>query len=324
MTQEPAAAPTTGSRLIYGCMGLGGSWEDGAYGAAEVRVAEAAVEAALDAGITRFDHADIYRRGSAETVFGEVLRRAPGLRERILVQGKVGIRLAEPGVIAHYDLSAASIRERVLESLERLGIERLDVLVLHRPDPLLEPAEVAEAVAGLQAEGLVGDVGASNMSAAQLAELQDALATPLVADQMEMSLARHGFADSAVLVNHPEGAIVDFPHGTLEHCRRHGIELQAWGSLAGGRYSGGAVATGDTAGAETAALVSRLAEERGVAREAVVLGWLMRHPAAITPVIGTTDPGRIRACADAEQVAASMTRSEWYDLYLAARGRPVP
>ncbi|WP_435770851.1 aldo/keto reductase [Nocardioides sp. SYSU DS0651] len=312
------------SRLVYGCMGLGGSWQDGAYGAREIEVAEAAVAAALDAGIDRFDHADIYRRGSAESVFGEVLRRAPGLRERIVVQGKVGIRLEEPGVVGHYDLSGGAIRERVAGSLERLGVDRLDVLLLHRPDPLAEPEEVAGAVAELQREGLVGDVGASNMSAAQLAALQDALATPVVADQLEMSLARPGFVDAAVLVNHPEAAETDFPHGTLEHCRRHGIELQAWGSLAGGRYSGGALPEDDPAAAGTAGLVARMAEEREVSREAVVLGWLMRHPARISPVIGTTSPDRIRACAEAASVAATMTRPEWYALYVSARGRPLP
>lgn len=307
MTDAPA------SRLIYGCMTLG-----------SVQAAEAAVEAALDVGINRFDHADIYGRGGAESVFGEVLRRSPGLRERIVLQSKVGIRLPEQGVVGHYDLGARAIREGVLGSLERLGTDRLDVLLLHRPDPLLEPAEVAEALAGLQEEGLVGEVGASNMSAAQLAVLQDALATPLVADQLEMSLARHGFVDSTVLVNHPEGVMTDFPHGTLEHCRRHGIEVQAWGALAAGRYSGGPSVEGDTAGAATAALVARLAEERGVPREAVVLGWLMRHPARIAPVIGTTSPERIRACAEAEKVAGSMTRVEWYELYTTARGSAVP
>ena len=312
-----------GSRLVYGCMGLGGSWEDGRYGAREIELAEEAVGAAVESGITRFDHADIYRRGSAESVFGEVLRRAPGLRERIRIQGKVGIRFAEGGAVGHYDLSPRAIREGVLESLERLGVERLDVLLLHRPDPLAEPAEVAEAVAELQRDGLVGDVGASNMSAAQLAALQDALDTPLVANQLEMSLARPGFVDSAVLVNHPDGARTDFPHGTLEHCSRHGIELQAWGSLAAGRYSG-ATADEDPAAAATVALVARMAADRGVTREAVVLGWLMRHPARIAPVLGTTSPDRIRACVAAEAVADAMTRVEWYDLYATARGKPVP
>jgi predicted oxidoreductase len=305
-------------------MSLGGSWEDGRYGPAEIDTAEAAISAALEVGIDRFDHADIYRNGSAESVFGEVLRRAPELRKRIRIQGKVGIRLPADGLVAHYDLSGGAIRERVLGSLERLGVDRLDVLLLHRPDPLGEPAEIADALAALLQEGLVGDVGASNMSAAQLAALQDALASPLVANQLEMSLERTGFVDAAVLVNHPEGVGVDFPHGTLEHCGRHGIELQAWGALARGRFSGGPLADDDSPAAATAALVARMAEQRGVAREAVVLGWLMRHPARIAPVLGTTSPERIRACADAEGVAATMTRPEWYELYCTARGRPVP
>ena len=310
------------SRLLYGCMGLGGSWADGSYGAAEIDGAERAVAAALDAGITRFDHADIYRRGSAEAVFGEVLRRAPDLRDRITLQSKVGIRLAEPGVGQHYDLSGEAIRTGVRRSLERLGTDRLDVLLLHRPDPLMDPAEVATAVADLRSEGLVGQVGVSNMSSAQIESLQDALGTPVVADQLEMSLARHGFVDAGVLVNHAEGIGVDFPHGTLEHCSRHSIELQAWGALAGGRYTG--APTADPNDIATAETVARLARAYDVPGEAVVLGWLMRHPARISPVIGTTDPGRIAACAQAAAVAVRMTRLDWYELHVTARGAPLP
>jgi predicted oxidoreductase len=253
-----------------------------------------------------------------------VLRRTPGLRDRIRIQGKVGIRLPKDDTVGHYDLGPQAIRAGVVASVERLGVDRLDVLLLHRPDPLGEPAEVADAVAELQQEGLVGDVGASNMSAAQLEALADVLATPLVANQLEMSLGRRGFVDSAVLVNHPDGAHVDFPHGTLEHCGRTGIELQAWGALAGGRYSGARTDEGDPAATATVELVTRMAADRGVAPEAVVLGWLMRHPARIAPVLGTTSPARIRACADAEAVAESLTRVEWYALYAAAAGRPVP
>lgn len=129
-------APVTGdTRLIYGCMALGGSWEPGPYQAEDIDAAEAAIEAALDSGITMFDHADIYRHGKAEAVFGEVLARTPGLRERITLQTKCGIRLAEgdrPGI---YDLRGASIVRRVEESLTRLRTDVIDVLLLHRPDP---------------------------------------------------------------------------------------------------------------------------------------------------------------------------------------------
>lgn len=159
------------------------------------------------------------------------------------------------------------------------------------------------------------------MSAHQMASLQDALATPLVADQLELSLARHGFVDSGVLVNHAEATAVDFPHGTLEHCRRHGIELQAWGALAQGRFSGRPRGPEDESAARA---VAGLAAAHDVAPEAIVLAWLMRHPARVSPVVGTTDRQRIRACAEAPRIAEQMSRQEWYDLYLAARGRPLP
>ncbi|WP_196780919.1 aldo/keto reductase [Nocardioides sambongensis] len=309
-------------RLIYGCMGLGGAGGDPGYDASDLAQAEAAVLAALEVGITRFDHADIYRGGSAEAVFGEVLRRAPDVRDLIEIQSKVGIRPGRDGGIQHYDLSGTAIRDGVHGSLERLGVDRLDVLLLHRPDPLAEPAEVAAALAGLRGEGLVDRIGVSNCSAAQILHLQQALDAPLVADQLQLSLHRHGFVDAGVLVNHPEAVGVDFPHGTLEHCAAAGIEIQAWGALAGGRYSGRPPE--QPAEAETSRLVAEQARRYGVAAESVVLGWLMRHPARISPVLGTTDPGRIRACGEAESVAARMTRPEWYALYTAARGRPVP
>src|SRR4051812_10090243 len=169
---------------LYGCMGLGGPWAAERYGAAEIRAAEAAVAAALDAGITWFDHADIYGHGKAEAVFGEVLARSPGLRARIGIQTKCGIRLGAPGF---YDLRGDSIRRRVEESLGRLRTDAVDVLLLHRPDALADPAEVAGALTSLHRQGLVRQVGVSNMSGAQIASLQARLELPLVANQLEMS-----------------------------------------------------------------------------------------------------------------------------------------
>lgn len=160
---------TSGGRLLYGCMGLGGSWDTEPYGARDIADAEAAIEAALDSGITTFDHADIYRHGKAEAVFGEVLARTPGLRERIVVQTKCGIRLADaerPGI---YDLSGPTIARRVEESLARLRTDVIDVLLLHRPDPLADPDDIAEALTSLHRQGLVRRFGVSNMGAVQMA-----------------------------------------------------------------------------------------------------------------------------------------------------------
>ncbi|WP_407709831.1 aldo/keto reductase family oxidoreductase [Arthrobacter nitrophenolicus] len=310
--------------LIYGCMGLGGSWSDEPHGSAHVDEAAAAVQAALDAGITLFDHADIYRRGKSEAVFGEVLAATPGLRERIRLQTKCGIRLSEPGLPGHYDLSRDAILERVNGSLERLRTDYVDILLLHRPDPLADPAEVASAVGQLMAEGKVRQLGVSNMSGAQIEVLQDRLETPVVANQLEMSLLKRAWLESQVLVNHPEHLDYSFPHGTVEYCTRHSITLQAYGSLARGVYTGAELESPTSADASTAELVAQLAGEYGTSGEAVLLGWLMKHPAGIAPVIGTVNPGRIRACADAAKIAAAMSRADWYRLWVTARGSNIP
>ncbi|MBW8487702.1 aldo/keto reductase [Actinomadura parmotrematis] len=293
---------TGGARVLYGCMGLG-----------DVGQAQAAVRAALDAGITAFDHADIYGGGRAEAVFGEVLAGDAGLRERITVQTKCGIR-PDLGV---YDLRGASITARVEQSLERLRTDVVDVLLLHRPDPLADPADVAAALTSLHRQGLVRAFGVSNMSGAQIALLQHHLELPLVADQLEMSLHRRDWVEAGVLVDTPESAEVGFPLGTVEYCMRHGVELQAWGALAQGRYTG-------REQNPTAELVARLAAAKGTTPETIVLWWLQRHPARIAPVIGTTNPDRIRACADAARREPDLTREEWYELWLSARGHRLP
>ncbi|WP_371483089.1 aldo/keto reductase family oxidoreductase [Kitasatospora sp. NBC_00315] len=304
-------------RPLYGCMGLGGGWDTSPFTAADIGHAEAAVEAALAAGITAFDHADIYRYGKSEAVFGEVLARTPGLRERIVLQTKCGIRLPEEGLPGRYDLRGPSILRRVEESLGRLRTDVIDVLLLHRPDPLADPQDIAAALAELHGQGLVRNFGVSNMSAAQIARLQAHLDVPLVVNQLEMSLGRRDWVEAGVLVNTPAAAGNGFPHGTLEHCAANGIRLQAWGALAQGRFTGSR---------ETPAgrLVAELAERRGTTPETIVLWWLQRHPAGIAPVIGTSRPERIGACRDAVQREPELTHEEWYELWIAARGAPLP
>jgi len=321
MTEQTAVA---NGRLLYGCMGLGGDWSPEPHEVTDVENAAAAVEAALDIGVTLFDHADIYRHGKAEAVFGEVLAGTSGLRERIQLQTKCGIRLNERGLETHYDLSADAIIERVNGSLERLRTDYVDILLLHRPDPLMDPAEVAAAVGKLMAEGKVRALGVSNMSAAQIEFLQDSLETPVVANQLELSLLKRDWLESTVLVNHPGAADYSFPHGTLEYCARHGITLQAYGALARGHYTGNPPERPTLAESATAQLLSDMARERDTTREAVLLGWLMKHPAGIAPVIGTANPDRIRACAGASRVAQTMTREEWYRLWTTARGSNIP
>lgn len=315
-------APVTGTtRLIYGCMALGGSWEPGPYRAEDIDAAEAAIEAALDSGITLFDHADIYRHGKAEAVFGEVLARTPGLRERVTLQTKCGIRLADgdrPGI---YDLRGATIARRVEESLARLRTDVIDVLLLHRPDPLADPQETAETLTSLRRQGLVREFGVSNMNAAQTAQLQRHLDFPLVANQLEMSLDRRDWLEDGVLVNTRAAATVGFPAGTVEYCVANGVRLQAWGALAQGRFTGRQETEGEHA---TAELLRTLAKAKDTTPETILLWWLQRHPAGIAPILGTGRPERIRACRDAALRAPDLSHEEWYSLWLTARGERLP
>ncbi|TQJ46470.1 aldo/keto reductase [Streptomyces sp. SLBN-115] len=304
-------------RLLYGCMGLGGGWDRQPWTAADVTHAEAAVQAALDAGFTAFDHADIYRHGKSESVFGEVLARASGLRDRIVLQTKCGIALPDGDRAGSYDLRGRTILRRVEQSLTRLRTDFIDVLLLHRPDPLARPQEIAEALRTLHEQGMVRQFGVSNMSAAQIALLRKSVDVPLVVDQLEMSLARRDWVESGVLLNTPAWAGGGFPHGTVEYCVAHDIQVQAWGPLAQGRFTGGA----DTPAAR---LIADLAARKGTTPETVLLWWLQRHPAGIAPVVGTTRPERILACRDAVHGTPALTHEEWYGLWTAARGAPLP
>ncbi len=316
------------SRISLGCMGFGGEWAPGPIYPEHIKQAEAAVEAALEVGINFFDHADIYRSGKAEKVFGELLKTRPGLRESIYIQSKCGIRFAESdSVPGRYDFSKSHIVQSVDGSLQRLGIEYLDVLLLHRPDPLMDPDEVGHALDTLHRSGKVRYFGVSNMNAGQIALLASGSTHPFIVNQLELSLLHTGFVDTGVHVNQVAAQANYFPDGTMEYMQLHDIQVQAWSPLARGYLSGRSVAEQAAADQSattqaTAALVARMAEEKGVSREAIAIAWLMKHPANIQPVIGTTNPERIKACAEALQI--ELTRDEWYHLYVTSRGTRLP
>ena len=312
------------SRLVLGCMPFGGGWNRDPLTKTDVLNAEKAVDAARAIGISMFDHADIYGMGKAEATFGAVLKNQPSLREQIVIQSKCGIRLGEGSLPGRFDFSEEHILEAVDGSLHRLGVEYLDVLLLHRPDPLMEPDEVAAAFGQLKAAGKVRYFGVSNMNVAQIRFLQHALPDQLAVNQLEMSLAHLHWLDHGIHVNQQAGTSVNFAEGLMEYCQMETIQLQAWGPLAQGRFSGRAVEGEPDNIRQTAALVTRMAAAKETTPEAIVLGWLMKHPAMIQPVVGTMNVERIRACQDAEHQAQMMTREEWYTLYVSARGQAMP
>lgn len=314
----------TNSRLVMGCMGLGGSWDKSPLTENDLYIAEKAVDAALSIGISMFDHADIYKMGKSETVFGKVLKGRPELREKIVLQSKCGIRFPESDNPGRYDFSRNHILQSVDGILSRLGIDYLDILLLHRPDPLVEPEEVAEAFQTLKQSGKVRNFGVSNMSAAQIKFLQSYTSSPLIVNQLEMSLKRIDWLEQGVLVNQKAGTSINFADGIIEHCRMEDIQIQAWAPMAYGLYSGGSTENASEAELKTKELVQKMASEKNTTAEAIVLGWLMRHPARIQPVVGSSNSERIKKCKDAAAIADSMTREEWYSLYVSSRGVKMP
>jgi predicted oxidoreductase len=310
------------STIAFGCMGLGGSWDNDPVNAEQIKHAHQTVDAALEAGMTFFDHADIYTRGKAEQVFGEVLKQRPELRSQISLQTKCAIRFPDEQAPQRYDFSPEWILQSVENSLKRLNTEQIDVFLLHRPDPLMEPELIAQAFNSLQQSGKVKHFGVSNMQQHQMAFLQSALSEPLVVNQVELSLSHLNWIEEGVTTGNSGELQVNYGAGTLEYCHLNNIQLQSWGSLCQGLFSGQDVSNQPQHVKNTAELVSKLAAEYQVSQEAIVLAWLMRHPAKIQPIIGTTNPARIKNCAQAENL--TLTRNHWYELWLAARGRQLP
>lgn len=305
--------PLVSTRLAYGCMRCAGTMERARFTPEMEARGRAAILAAWEAGYTHFDHADIYGNGLSEEIFGRVLRDVPGMRERVLVASKCGIRWAgdpDPAAPHRWDFSRDHLVRSCEGSLRRLGIERLDLWMLHRPDYLADPDEIAAAFAELHAAGKVREFGVSNFRPSQVAALRRACPLPLRVNQVEVHLLR----------------LEPFEDGTLDQCLELGITPVSWSPLAGGRLGDGAAPdAGDPRAALHGAVLAALdaaAQRHGVSRTVVALAWLLRHPAGIVPVVGSVHPDRIRDAVRAD--ALELTREEWYTILLAARGAGLP
>lgn len=313
---------TNVSEIAYGCMGLGGGWNDSPVSQDDVYQTQSIIETAMASGINLFDHADIYTFSKAEQAFGQVLKSQPELRDHMFLQSKCGIRFQGEGNVGRYDFSAQWVQGSVEGILERLNTEKLDVLLLHRPDPLMELDELARTLQDLHTAGKVEHFGVSNMSGHQIEYLQSALDKPLVVNQMEMSLAKLDWLNDVVLVNSQGLNESDWALGTLEYCRAKGVQLQAWGCLAQGCFSEQGLNSEEESVRATSKYVQQLSEKYSVTSEAIVLAFLLRHPAGIQPVIGTTNLARIQASVAATKV--NLTREEWYNLFVYSRGQALP
>jgi len=314
MKQQPLGKSTLlSSRLAYGNMRAPATWNPAE--ATPERRAKGVLShiAAYESGYTLFDTADIYCRGVCEQILGQTLREVRGMRERILIATKCGIRTPgddKPDSPHRYDFSASHILWSADNSLKNLGVETIDLYQLHRPDLLMNPPEIAEAFEKLHRAGKVRHFGVSNFQPSFVRALAAFVAAPLLVNQVEVHLGR----------------LDCFYDGTLDQCIELNITPLAWSPLAGGWL--GAGGSLDPKDAKLAAktklleVLDKTAAELGASRTAISLAWLMKHPSKIIPIVGSNNPANIREAARADSI--ELSRDQWYRILVAARGQPLP
>ena len=292
------------SRIGIGCMRI--------TGLSDEKAVRSLIEGALECGINFFDHADIYAGGEAETLFGNAL--TPQLREKMVIQTKCAIR---PGIC--YDFSKEYILNSVDGSLKRLKTDYVDILLLHRPDALMEPEEVAEAFEILEKNGKVKAFGVSNHNPMQIELLNQYCGGKICIDQIQFSAAHCPTIDAGLNVNIHNDAGCDRDGGIIEYARLKKMTLQAWSPFQYGMFEG--IFIGNEKFPELNKVLDRLAEKYGVTPNAIAVEWIMRHPAGIQTIVGSTNLKRIQDISKASDIVLS--REEWYEIYLAA-GKMLP
>ncbi|MCL2867197.1 MAG: aldo/keto reductase [Clostridia bacterium] len=276
--------------------------------------AEKLVGTALEEGINHFDHADIYGRGACETLFGQVLKNHPDWREKMILQDKVGI---VPGTM--YDFSGKHIMEAVEGCLKRLNADSLDTLLLHRPDALMEPEEIAEAFDRLYDAGKVKHFGVSNHTPVQIELLKTCVKRPLIINQLQWSIMHTGLTDNGIHMNNHSDAAICRDGYALDYARIHKMTVQAWSPMQYGFFEG--VFVGNSLFPELNKTLDAIAERYAITPSAVAVAWLLRHPTSVQVIIGTTNIQRVQAAVKA--CGVRLTREEWYALYQAA-GHTLP
>lgn len=299
---------------------IGGKVEAGNIGLGFMRLpklsvaeAEKLIRTALEQGMTLMDHADIYGGGRSEELFAEALSGDPSVRGQMVLQSKCGIRKEM------YDFSREHILQSVDGILKRLHTDYLDILLLHRPDALMEPEEVAAAFDELEASGKVRHFGVSNQNPMQMELLAKYVKQPLIANQLQLSITQCPMIDAGlnVNVNGPFGAMYD--GSVLDYCHLKDITVEAWSPFQYGMFEG--CFLGSDKYPELNEVIGRLAEKYGTTDSGIAIAWILRHPAGILPILGTTSVQRVEEIAKVSELR--ITREEWYELYRAA-GKVLP
>ncbi len=265
------------------------------------------IDTALENNANFFDHADIYGGGRCEEVFGKAI--APALREKIIIQTKCGI---VPGKM--FDFSYEHIINSVNGSLKRLGTDYIDVLLLHRPDALMEPEEVARAFSELKASGKVRNFGVSNQNPHQIKLLQNALDMPICANQLQFGIMHAPMIQSDINVNMYNDSAINRDGGVLDFCRLENITIQPWSPMQYGFFKGCFIDNAEFP--ELNQVMQNIADKYNVSKTTIAIAWILRHPAKMQPVTGTTNLTRLTDSFKATEI--SLTREEWYEIYKAA------
>lgn len=271
--------------------------------------AERFVQAALDMGANFFDHADIYGDGACEEIFADAIHMNEAVREKILLQSKCGIRR---GVA--FDFSKEHILKAVDGILKRLRTDYLDVLLLHRPDALVEPEDVAEAFDILYGNGKVHNFGVSNQNPMQMQLLQKFMKQPIVANQLQLSITNANMISQGLHVNMLDDPSVNRDGSVLDFCRLNDITIQPWSPFQYGFFEG--VFLDNVKFPKLNAKINEIAAKYEVSNTTIAMAWLLRHPAKMQPVTGTMNVERLKDCARAADIR--LTREEWYEIYLSA------
>jgi predicted oxidoreductase len=275
--------------------------------------AAALINTALEEGIDFFDHADIYSGGKSEELFSQAIDMRPSIREKFILQTKCGIRQG------YFDFSKEHILEAVDGSLKRLKTDYIDALLLHRPDALVEPEEVAEAFSILQSNGKVRNFGVSNQNPMQIELLNKYLNQKLIINQLQLSITNSGMIDAGINVNMTVDGSIDRDGSILDYCRLKDITIQPWSPFQFGFFEG--VFLNNDKFPELNKKIDELAETKGVPNTAIAIAWILRHPAKMQPIVGTTNAARLKDICKASTI--TLTKPEWYEIYKAA-GNKLP
>lgn len=292
------------SEIALGCMRINSLSKD---------EASKLINTAIDEGINFFDHADIYGKGKSEEVFADAIDMKPSVREKIIIQTKCGIR------DGYFDFSKEHILNSVEGSLKRLNTDYIDIMLLHRPDTLMDPEEVAEAFSKLHSSGKVKHFGVCNQNPMQIELLNKYLNHKIIINQLQLSITNTGMIDSGLNVNMQIAPSIDRDGSILEYCRLKDITIQAWSPFQYGFFEG--VFLDNDKFPELNNKINEIAANKGVTNSAIAIAWILRHPAKIQPLVGTTNAKRLVDICKAAQV--ELTRQEWYEIYRAA-GNKLP